>query len=82
MRSSFRVAEAKPKTSSTAQARAQSSTATSERGALKRLATSASTTWPCVARATSRTGQARSTMPATSRRRQYSATTGSEPNTL
>jgi hypothetical protein len=69
-----------PKISSTAQSRAQSSTWTSGVGEVSRLAISASITSPCVAYAMSRTGTARSTMPATSRRRANAATTGNAPN--
>src|SRR5665213_411283 len=69
-----------PKTSGTAQVAAQSSTCTRGVGEVSRLATNASITWPWVARAMSRTGQARSTMPAMSNRRQNSATTGKAPS--
>ena len=82
IRSSLSASGAMPKTSSTAHARAQSSTRRSGVGEVNRLATSASITCPWVRIATSRTGQARSTIPARSRRRQKSATTGSAPSTF
>jgi hypothetical protein len=62
--------------SSTAQASAQSLTRHIGVGALNRLATNASITCPCDTIATSRTGHARSTIPARSNRRQYWAITG------
>ena len=71
-----------PKTSGTAHARAHPSTCTRGWGEVSRLATRASITWPWVRMATSRTGQTRSTMPAMSRRRQNSATTGRAPSAL
>jgi hypothetical protein len=55
----------------------QSPTRRSGVGEVNRLATSTSMTCPWVRVATSRTGQARSTIPARSSRRQKSATTGS-----
>jgi hypothetical protein len=74
---------AMPKTSSTAHSLAQSSTRSSGRGLKRRLAISASITCPWVTRATSwRIGQVRSTIPATSSRRQNSATTGSAPSSF
>ena len=79
MRSSFSASGAIPKTSGTAQVRAQSSTRRSGVGEVNRLATSTSITCPWVRVATSRTGQARSTIPARSGRPQKSATTGSAP---
>jgi hypothetical protein len=82
MRSSFSAAGGIPKTSVTAQVRAQSSTRRSGAGEVSRLATSASITCPWVRVATSRTGQARSTIPRRSRRRQKSATTGRAPNSF
>lgn len=63
IRSSFSASGAIPKTSSTAHSRAQSVTRSSGRGLVRRLATSASITCPWVRRATSLTGQARSTIP-------------------
>jgi hypothetical protein len=80
MRSSLSASGAMAKTSSTAHARAQSSTRRSGVGEVSRLATSAQMTCPWVRVATSRTGQARSTMPSRSRRRQKLATTGSAPS--
>ena len=80
MRSSFSASGRMPKTSGTAHACAQSSTRPSGVGEVSRLATNAPITCPWVTVATSRTGQARSTMPARSRRRQNSATTGSAPS--
>jgi hypothetical protein len=82
IRSSLSASAAIPKTSSTAHWRAQSWTRSSGRGLVRRLATSASITCPWVTRATSRTGQARSTIPARSSRRQNSATTGSAPSSF
>jgi hypothetical protein len=69
-----------PKTSSTAHARAHSSTRHSGVGEVSRLATRAWITCPWVRVATSRIGQARSTIPARSSRRQKLATTGSAPS--
>jgi len=69
-----------PKTSGTAQVAAQSSTRRSGVGEVNRLATNTSITCPWVRVATSRTGQARSTIPRRSSRRQKSATTGSAPS--
>jgi hypothetical protein len=68
-----------PKTSGTAQVRAQSSTRHRGVGEVSRLATSTWITCPWV-RVATWTGQARSTMPSRSRRRQKSATTGSAPS--
>jgi hypothetical protein len=82
IRSSLSAAGSIPKTSATAHSLAQSTTLSSGRGLVRRFATSASITCPCVSRATSRTGQARSTIPATSSRRANSAPTGSAPNTF
>ncbi len=82
IRSSLSASAAMPKTSSTAHSPAQSWTRNSGRGLVSRLATSASITCPWVTRATSRTGHARSTIPATSSRRQNSPTTGSEPSSF
>lgn len=80
IRSSLSASGGVPKTSSTAHAAAQSSTRRSGVGEVSRLATSTSITCPWVRVATSRTGQARSTIPRRSRRRQKLATTGSAPN--
>jgi hypothetical protein len=80
MRSSFSAWGGMPKTSGTAQVAAQSSTRRSGVGEVNRLATNTSITCPWVRVATSRTGQARSTIPARSSRRQKSATTGSAPS--
>jgi hypothetical protein len=80
MRSSLSASGAMPKTSGTAQVRAQSSTRHRGVGEVSRLATSTWITCPWVRVATWRTGQARSTMPSRSRRRQKSATTGSAPS--
>ena len=80
IRSSFSAWGEMPNTSSTANARAQSSTRRSGAGQVSRLATSAPITCPWVSVATSRTGQARSTIPARSSRRQKLATTGSAPS--
>jgi hypothetical protein len=49
-------------------------------GEVSRLAISASMTCPWLARATARTGAARSMMPAMSSRRQNQAATGNAPN--
>jgi hypothetical protein len=80
IRSSFSARGWIPKTSSTAHARAHSSTRHSGVGEVSRLATSAQITCPWVRVATSRTGQTRSTIPRRSRRRQKLATTGSAPS--
>jgi hypothetical protein len=82
MRSSLSVSGRMPKTSGTAHAAAQSSTRRSGVGEVSRLATSAQMTCPWVRVATSRTGQARSTIPCRSRRWQKSATTGSAPSSF
>jgi hypothetical protein len=82
MRSSLSASGATPKTSVTAHAAAQSSTRRSGVGEVSRLATSTSTTCPWVRVATSRTGQARSTIPRRSRRWQKLATTGSAPSSF
>ena len=79
-RSSFNVSGTAPKTSSTAHSRAQSSTRNNGVGDVKRFAISVSITCPWVSLATLRTGQSRSIVPATSRRRQNSATTGNDPS--
>ena len=81
-RSSFKVSAVMPNTSGTAQVRAQSSTRTSGVGEVSRLATSVSITCPCVAIATSRTGQSRSIVAAIPSLLQKAATTGSEPSAL
>lgn len=80
IRSSLSADAGIPNVSSTAQASAQSLTRHIGVGALNRLATNASITCPCDTIATSRTGHARSTIPATSNRRQYRAITGNAPN--
>jgi hypothetical protein len=82
MRSWLSASGGMPNTSVTAHARAQSSTRRSGVGEVSRLATSAQITCPCVSVATSRTGQARSTIPRRSRRWQKSATTGSAPSSF
>jgi hypothetical protein len=79
-RSSLSASGAMPKTSSTAQVRAQSSTRHSGVGEVSRLATSAPMTCPWVRVATWRTGQARSTIPSRSSRWQKLTTTGSAPS--
>ena len=80
MRSSLSVSGRISKTSGTAHAAAQSSTRRNGVGEVSRLATSTSITCPWVSVATWRIGQARSTMPARSSRRQKLATTGSAPS--
>lgn len=81
IRSSFSAAASTPNASSTAHPRAQSVTRHSGVGEVGQFATSASITCPWVRIATSfRIGHARSTIPARSNRRQYSATTGSAPS--
>jgi hypothetical protein len=82
MRSSLSASGAIPKVSSTAQVAAQSSTRRSGVGEVSRLATSAQITCPWVSVATSRIGQARSTIPSRSRRWQKAATTGSAPSSF
>ena len=71
-----------PSVSSTAQVRAQSSTRHSGVGEVSRLATNAQMTCPWVRVATSRIGQARSTIPCRSRRWQKLATTGNAPSSF
>ena len=82
IRSSLSAAGSIPKISSVAHAAAQCATCTSGVGEVSRLATRASITCPWVSNARSRTGQARSTMAAISRRRANSATTGNAPRAL
>lgn len=82
MRSSLRMSAGTPKVSSSAQSRAQSCTWTSGVGEVRRLAISASITWPWVAYTMSRTGTARSMVPAMSRRPAKAATTGKAPSAL
>jgi hypothetical protein len=82
MRSSWSAWEAMPKTSGTAQAAAQSCTRRNGVGEVNRLATSTWITCPWVRVATSLTGQARSTIPSRSSRRQKLATTGSAPSSF
>ena len=81
-RSSLRASGGMPNVSSTAHARAQSSTRHSGVGEVSRLATNAAITCPWVRMATSRTGQARSMIPSRSRRRQKLATTGNAPSSF
>src|SRR5215204_5181695 len=81
-RSSFRADGAIPSVSSTAHASAHSTMSYSGRGAVSRLATSATTTSPFVRRATSRTGATASTRSLSCNRSRYSRIAGSAPNCL
>lgn len=81
-RSSLSSAGSMPITSSTAQVRARSPTRTNCTGEDNRLATSTSTTCPCVRSARSRIGHNASTVPATSSRRGNPAATGRAPRRL
>jgi hypothetical protein len=80
IRSSLSTAGSMSNTSSTVQALAQSVTWTSGVGEVSRLAINAWMTCPWDRIATSRTGQARSMIPARSKRQEKSAMTGNAPN--
>jgi hypothetical protein len=80
MRSSLSTSASRPSACPTANCRAHAPTWIIGAGEVSRLAISASMTCPCVARAVSRTGAARSTIPAMSNRRQNPATTGNAPS--
>ena len=80
MRSSLSTSAATPSTACTANRCAHACTCTIGVGEVSRLAMSASMICPWLARATSRTGAARSMMAAMSNRRQKPATTGNAPN--
>src|SRR6266545_2004720 len=82
IRSSLSTCGSIPQTSWTAHWLAHCSTWTSGVGEVSRLATSAWMRCPWVTSATSRTGQARSMIPARSSRRHKSAITGNAPNAL
>jgi hypothetical protein len=80
--SSFRLAGAMPRISSTARARARSCTCTSGAGEVSRLQIIAWTTCPAVTVARSRIGAASSTTSAMPSCRQNEATTGRDPSIL
>ena len=79
-RSSFRADGAIPNVAATAHASAHATMSSSGRGAVSRLATSATTTSPFVRRATSRTGATASTRSLSPNRSRYSRIAGSAPN--